>query len=461
MRRGAKDLRDASGQAAVLFALLGTVLMGSAAIVIDVGRVYILRAQEKSAMVAASLAGATDLPGNPTAALDVAASLAARNGFSGGTAFEVACGGDCIVASVTVTEPSLFAQFLGHPMTQVGTDAVAARGPEVLTSYSTPAPGTATAANGYVFFSGVPSGFANPTDWGSVLGFGDGGGTGSESGGGATSGSGSGAGSSTGTGSDTGAGSGSGAETGTGNGTGSGSEPGTGTGFGGGAGAYVPFTLNPDATGQAALLPFGVTVATATQTTLGSPVVLKVGAGAATDGNFGALRMTGFSGIPTLGAPNASCTSLSQGASVYEENIIYGACQRVSVGEVLATQTGDVVGPTMRGMEIRLSNFRDGPDLAVVPVVQAGTEGEHGLSEVTVKGFAAVLLTAYTPGTGPAMGEVTAEFVGAFLPGSSSQMPSVLTGVFGSSPYLLPPGTSLGSPVAELTVPVAPAASSS
>lgn len=479
-----RRLADPSGQATVLFALLTTVLMGSAAIVVDVGRIYVLKAQEHNAMVAAALAGAAELPGNPTQALSTAQTIGTANGFPDAT-YAIACGGACVVASASEQEPSLFAQFLGHPYTTVASEAAAARGPEAVTQYTTPAPGTATAANGYVFFSAVPSGFNTVAGWTGVLapsngGSGSGSGTGGQGGTTGSSGTGSGGSSVSGSGSTTTSTSGSssgetgGSDSGSSSGSSgsssgssssassrSGSSSGSASGMSGQSGGettttgmtgtFAAFQYNPYDVGQAALLPFDVTVNTVTSTPLGEPITLKVGAGEATDGNFGPLSLAPFAAPPVAGEAVPQCSPQSNGASVYEENIVYGACQTVHIGDVLSTETGDMVGPTVHALETRFANYTNGdPQLAVVPVVQAEGEGEHGKSEVTVEGFAAVLLEDYTPENGPDMGEVTAEFIGAFLPGGTNHIPSLMTGVFGATPYLLPPGTDVGPLLGEI-----------
>ena len=75
---------DESGQSMLLLAMMLSVLMGFAALVIDVGMMTIERARIQGAADAAALAGARMLPGNPNAAIDDAAAYAALNGINEG-----------------------------------------------------------------------------------------------------------------------------------------------------------------------------------------------------------------------------------------------------------------------------------------------------------------------------------------------------------------------------------------
>ncbi|MCL6595198.1 MAG: hypothetical protein K6V73_03200 [Firmicutes bacterium] len=391
-RWGRCALAREDGQATALFALTATVLLGSAALVVDVGRAYVLKARAENAMAAAALAGAADLPFDPSQALARAQAVGAANGFPAAH-YAVACGGVCIEAAVTSGQGSFFAQVLGYPGTSVAAAAAAARAATAVTSYSTPAAGAATAQNGYVFFSAVPPGFSTAGPW-------PGGSQDSEADGGGSEGDGSG---------------GTEGEGISGEADGSGGSDGSG-------GGWSTFTYNPNDVGQAGLLPFDVTVATVTQTPLYTPITLKVGAGEASDGNFGAVRIDG------------------PGADAYRNDIVYGAQSPVQVGEVLTTQPGDMVGPTDQAMEQRFANYANGdPQLAVVPVVDTPQGGcVRGAGQVTVAGFAAVLLQHYTPSSGNEQGEVQAEFVGALLPSAADGLPAVATGVFGGRPALMP-----------------------
>lgn len=387
---------DERGQATVLFALLATVLMGSAALVVDVGRAYILRARADNAMTAAVLAGATQLPAGPAQALTTAQALGGANGFANAT-YDVACGGTCVVGQVATVQTSVLAQIIGHPSTPVAAAAAAARGQNAVTSYQTPAPGTATAANGYTFFSSLPPDWSEPGAWGT-------------------------AGSPVGSTGDSGSTQGENTDTDQGN-DGAASQADSATAA---SQPPVAYTYNPYDVGQAGLLPFDVTQTTATGTPLGQTITLKVTAGQASDGNFGCVRIDG------------------PGAAVYERDLIYGASTPVAVGDVLTTQPGNVVGPTIAALQARFANYGNGdPQLAVVPVVTYSSL--NGASQVTVVGFAAVVLQAYAGGHGNAGATVTAAFVGAFLPSGDASLPAVDTGVFGGKTYLIP-ATGLAAP---------------
>ncbi len=73
-------LRGEKGAVAVIAAILITVLIGFAAIVIDVGASYEERRQNQTVADAAALAGAQELPENPDAAVSMAIEYASSNG---------------------------------------------------------------------------------------------------------------------------------------------------------------------------------------------------------------------------------------------------------------------------------------------------------------------------------------------------------------------------------------------
>jgi Flp pilus assembly protein TadG len=61
---------DQRGQVAIVVALMLVVLLGFAALVVDVGLNWAARTQAQSAADAAALAGVIALPSDPTAAVD-------------------------------------------------------------------------------------------------------------------------------------------------------------------------------------------------------------------------------------------------------------------------------------------------------------------------------------------------------------------------------------------------------
>lgn len=75
-------LREEKGATIVVVALCITVMIGFAALVIDVSNLYLNKTRLVNLADAAALAGAQDLPGDPQAAADSAYSYAARNGMA-------------------------------------------------------------------------------------------------------------------------------------------------------------------------------------------------------------------------------------------------------------------------------------------------------------------------------------------------------------------------------------------
>lgn len=84
MEKRAIRMGDESGQSMVVAAMVLSVLMGFAALVIDVGMIAIERGRIQNAADAAALAGAQMLPENPNAAIDDATAYAALNGIDEG-----------------------------------------------------------------------------------------------------------------------------------------------------------------------------------------------------------------------------------------------------------------------------------------------------------------------------------------------------------------------------------------
>ncbi len=117
---------------------------------------------------------------------------------------------------------------------------------------------------------------------------------------------------------------------------------------------------------------------------------LKEGAGDGTTGNYGAL-------------------DLGAGAKTYEAVLKYGYDGTVSIGDMLATKTGNMAGPTADGIGFRLGD--DDPRNDVLLVVVTADEWPAGSSQdITVKGFAAFRVTGVV-GTGNDKGNITGEFI--------------------------------------------------
>jgi len=123
-------IKDEKGAVAVLIAVLLTVLMGFAALVIDVGSVYQERRREQNASDAAALAGVQELPKDPAAAEAIAEEYVNRNNQA---ASEKVIGvSDTFIANDTVSvslsnsgSPLYFARLLGVDSAQVGAIATA------------------------------------------------------------------------------------------------------------------------------------------------------------------------------------------------------------------------------------------------------------------------------------------------------------------------------------------------
>lgn len=119
-----KLLKDESGQALVLVALLMVVLLGFAALVIDVGSLYITKANLQNAADAAALAGAKDL-GTSNDATATAKNYAKMNGCENTAVNPTNTNPTKIEVICTKTVPRIFAVFLSNKDTDVSARAVA------------------------------------------------------------------------------------------------------------------------------------------------------------------------------------------------------------------------------------------------------------------------------------------------------------------------------------------------
>ena len=91
------------------------------------------------------------------------------------------------------------------------------------------------------------------------------------------------------------------------------------------------------------------------------------------------------------------------GANVYRTNLENGYSSYLKMGDTIDTEPGNMTGPTVQGLEYRInqdphypkctpaSYQRSCPRVVYIPIVSSPTKG--GRSTVTVKGFAAFLLT--------------------------------------------------------------------
>jgi hypothetical protein len=112
-----------------LVAIMMVGLLGFTALVIDVGGMNLTRTQLQSAADAAALAGARNLPDNPTLASSAATSYAAANGISGdNVTVTIASDNKSMTVAISRTSSSVFAKILGasnnsvsaHSTAQVG-----------------------------------------------------------------------------------------------------------------------------------------------------------------------------------------------------------------------------------------------------------------------------------------------------------------------------------------------------
>lgn len=150
MKLAKKLVKNEDGQVLVLFALLMVVLMGFAALTIDVGMAYATKAKLQNAADAAALAGAQDLP-NAGTAKNIAVDFAGKNGLKA-TQNGVKKDGDTVTATTpyngdstkievvcTRTVQYTFARFLGFTQSDVTARAVAnkvANLPSAFTGYA-------------------------------------------------------------------------------------------------------------------------------------------------------------------------------------------------------------------------------------------------------------------------------------------------------------------------------------
>lgn len=119
--------KEESGQALILVALMMAVLMGFAALVVDVGMMYSERTSLQAAADAAALAGAQDLP-DQVKAVKSAVYIAGKNGIlASETDNNTPYDSDSTKIEVRMerTLPLIFARFLGIDSAQISARAVA------------------------------------------------------------------------------------------------------------------------------------------------------------------------------------------------------------------------------------------------------------------------------------------------------------------------------------------------
>jgi len=120
--------RNERGQAMVLTVVFLVVLLGMAAMVLDVGSWYRAKRDTQSTADAAALAGAQALPDDPNKATQLAQQYADKNGGLGSGTISVSTDivpDDTITVTVNRTAPGFFSKVVGVNSVNVGSKAVA------------------------------------------------------------------------------------------------------------------------------------------------------------------------------------------------------------------------------------------------------------------------------------------------------------------------------------------------
>jgi hypothetical protein len=125
----ARGVRGDGGYLVIWVALLLPVLIGMAALGVDVGMWYVSANEQQKAADAAALAGAARLPSDPTAAAATARQVASANGFTDGTddvVITTTPTGNRLSVTIAKTVPNSFGPVLGINETTVTRSAQAA-----------------------------------------------------------------------------------------------------------------------------------------------------------------------------------------------------------------------------------------------------------------------------------------------------------------------------------------------
>ena len=135
-------LRNERGQTLVLSVLFLTVLLGMAALVLDVGAWYRADRDTQTTADAAALAAAQELPDSPAEAIDVAVAYGDKNGGSVEAA-DVTFGSkymtnDTVFVDVERPSPGFFAKLFGIETVTVGSKAAARAGTPAEALYVAP-----------------------------------------------------------------------------------------------------------------------------------------------------------------------------------------------------------------------------------------------------------------------------------------------------------------------------------
>lgn len=156
--------------------------------------------------------------------------------------------------------------------------------------------------------------------------------------------------------------------------------------------------------GTSGVVPFGVVKQ---QFIYGAPYTLKEGPGTEYRGNFAALAL-GASGSP-----------------IYQNNIKYGYDKKLTIGQWVSTEPGNMSGPTAEGVDYRMAldpgtTFqmaeKSSGRIVIVPIIDS--LAVSGRSEVLIVGFAAFFLEG-VGGSGKD-NYVTGRFLKMVVPGDIS-----------------------------------------
>lgn len=125
-----KILNNNKGSTYVITALVMTIIMGMAALVIDVGNLYIEREELNNAVDAATLAGAQELPADPIKAFLVAAEYCQNNGVSmDNVNIYITDNNQAIEVTIKDNVDFTFARVLGIDNSEVSANSKAIIGP--------------------------------------------------------------------------------------------------------------------------------------------------------------------------------------------------------------------------------------------------------------------------------------------------------------------------------------------
>jgi Flp pilus assembly protein TadG len=115
------------GQAMVLTLVFLVVLLGMAALVLDIGSWYRADRDTQSTADAAALAGAQSLPDDTSQAVTLASNYADKNGggLQSATVSSSIASNDTIKVKISRQTPGIFTKFFGHNSTTVGSSATA------------------------------------------------------------------------------------------------------------------------------------------------------------------------------------------------------------------------------------------------------------------------------------------------------------------------------------------------